>query len=475
MMGYVPTMPEVDEADDPLSLAKALISSLDFLRNALPPPPGGLGSRLAEHLGTDPRGLPGAVERLPASERVNVQVALDEMQRERPQWQLIGLQADVGNFGGFSITTLATGRFGGHVSEQPVEYVRLPVSAAETLKCFRAGLVLTVHNGSPVGVLVFNVERGPQVETVVEVVGGSEETASSFLAELRSIMHERNVFRGKVISFSWGVHGEFGLQFAQVPAVTRRDVVLPDADLDAVEQHTIEVSRFAAQLLEAGQHLRRGVLLYGPPGTGKTHTVMYLCNQLVGRTVILLAGPALRAIGQAGTLARTLSPSMIVIEDVDLIGMDRGLPGAEHNPLLFQLLNEMDGIGNDVDVIFMLTTNRVDLLEPALTARPGRVDRAIEIGLPDDEARRRLFKLYLPDEPISTEVVEIAVARTAGAAAAFIKELARRCVLDRLLRQSTLDEALPRALSEMLDHATPVLQRSLGMAPPTPANRSPGP
>jgi hypothetical protein len=65
-------------------------------------------------------------------------VALDEMQRQRTQWQLIGLQADVGNFGGFSITTLATGRFGGHVSEQPVEYVRLPVSATETLKCFRA-------------------------------------------------------------------------------------------------------------------------------------------------------------------------------------------------------------------------------------------------------------------------------------------------------------------------------------------------
>ena len=53
------------------------------------------------------------------------------------------------------------------------------------------------------------------------------------------------------------------------------------------------------------------------------------------------------------------------------------------NPLLFELLNEMDGLSEDADVIFTLTTNRPDLLEPALAARPGRVDQATEITLPD--------------------------------------------------------------------------------------------
>src|SRR5204862_617247 len=187
------------------------------------------------------------------------------------------------------------------------------------------------------------------------------------LAELKAIMRAKNVFRGKAVSFSFGPHGEFGLQFARIPPVGRSQVILPDADLASIEEHTLGVTRFADELLAAGQHLHRGLLLYGPPGTGKTHTVMYLCNRLEGRTVVLLAGPALRAIGQAGTLARELAPAMVVLEDVDLIGMDRSLPGGEHNPLLFQLLNEMDGIGDDVDVIFVLTTNRVDLLEPALT------------------------------------------------------------------------------------------------------------
>ena len=82
--------------------------------------------------------------------------------------------------------------------------------------------------------------------------------------------------------------------------------------------------------------------------------------------------------------------------------MDRQLPGAEHNALQFQLLNEMDGLAEDADVLFVLTTNQVEMLEPALTARPGRIDQAIELSLPDAQSRRRLVALYtnasLPDD-----------------------------------------------------------------------------
>lgn len=84
---------------------------------------------------------------------------------------------------------------------------------------------------------------------------------------------------------------------------------------------------------------------------------------------------------------------MLVVEDVDLIAEDRGMhPG--HNPLLFQLLNEMDGLAEDADIVFVLTTNRADRLEPALAARPGRIDQAIELRPPDAAARRDLFELY---------------------------------------------------------------------------------
>src|SRR5207248_7334438 len=119
-----------------------------------------------------------------------------------------------------------------------------------------------------------------------------------------------------------------------------------------------------SRLRASGQHLKRGVLLHGAPGTGKTHTVGYLMGHMPQATIVVLSGDALRMIGQACSVARTLQPSVIVIEDVDLIAEQR-VPHAGGHPLLFQLLNEMDGLGEDVDVTFLLTTNRADMLEQA--------------------------------------------------------------------------------------------------------------
>ena len=194
------------------------------------------------------------------------------------------------------------------------------------------------------------------------------------------------MFRGKVLSFSFTEWGGFGVTFHHLPAVGRDDIVLPPGTLDAIERHTVGISRHADALRAAGRHLRRGLLLYGPPGTGKTLSVMYLCGQMPGRTTLLLSGPGAGALGQAAAIARSLQPAMIVLEDVDLVAAGRTQPGMGTNPLLFQLLNEMDGLADDADVVFVLTTNRVDLLEPALAARPGRIDQAVEINLPDSGA-----------------------------------------------------------------------------------------
>src|SRR3546814_14086270 len=87
-------------------------------------------------------------------------------------------------------------------------------------------------------------------------------------------------------------------------------------------------------------------------------------------------------------MSRSLQPSMVVLEDVDLVAMECTMPGHGTNPLLFQLLNEMDGLAEDADIVFVLTTNRVDLLEPALAARPGRIDQAAENKLPDARSEK---------------------------------------------------------------------------------------
>src|SRR3546814_16196143 len=126
---------------------------------------------------------------------------------------------------------------------------------------------------------------------------------------------------------------------------------------------------------------------------------------------------------------------MVVLEDVDLVAMERTMPGHGTNPLLFQLLNEMDGLAEDADIVFVLTTNRVDLLEPALAARPGRIDQAVEVKLPDADSRRRLLELYLRGVAHDLEAPDgraAAVARTEGVSAEVGKGLVGGAVVSGL-------------------------------------------
>jgi ATP-dependent 26S proteasome regulatory subunit len=225
--------------------------------------------------------------------------------------------------------------------------------------------------------------------------------------------------------------------------------------LEEVERQVVGVAEYRQRLQESGQHLKRGLLLHGPPGTGKTHTVRYLIGRLTGVTVVILSGEALGHIGRACSVARVLTPSVVVIEDVDLIGEDRGMHPGSH-PLLFQLLNEMDGLGEDLDVAFVLTTNRADLLERALAERPGRVDQAVEIPLPGASERRRLAELYRGRLELDNAGLGEVVKRTDGVTASFLKELLRRAALLAAQEESQSDGAL-RVSAEQLRRALDVL------------------
>ena len=140
----------------------------------------------------------------------------------------------------------------------------------------------------------------------------------------------------------------------------------------------------------------------------------------------------------------------MIIEDVDLIARSRDHIGTPiQEVLLNKLLNEMDGLREDAEVIFILTTNRPDNLEAALTARPGRIDQAIEFPLPDEDGRAKLIRLYARGVEVEDHVVSSTVSKTKGTSAAFIKELMRRAAQfhfeaggDRQFHSSSIDSAL---------------------------------
>jgi cell division protease FtsH len=198
-------------------------------------------------------------------------------------------------------------------------------------------------------------------------------------------MVERNVFRRQVIAFGKPHLGHAGVGpvvFHRRPELVRDQLVLPAEAPELVERQVLGIARHRERLRASGQHVKRGLLLYGPPGNGKTLTVRYILGQALDHTVMLLTGGSLHLLRPACALARMLSPAIVVLEDVDLVAEERTMVGHASNPVLFDLLNELDGIEGDADVALTLTTNRADLLDPALAARPGRVDLAVGIGVP---------------------------------------------------------------------------------------------
>jgi ATP-dependent 26S proteasome regulatory subunit len=172
---------------------------------------------------------------------------------------------------------------------------------------------------------------------------------------------------------------------------------------------------------------KKGILFYGLPGTGKTHTIHYLASVLPQVTTLLITEEQVSLLSEYMALARLLQPSMVVIEDADLIARDRtAMAGPSQEMFLNKLLNEMDGLRTDADILFILTTNRPETLEAALTSRPGRIDQAIEFPLPDAEGRERLIRLYSHEAPVTDNVVRAIIKLTENVSAAFIKELMRR-------------------------------------------------
>jgi len=424
---------------------------------------------LDAHLGEDSSALPVVTETFAPYDLPNVQVAFNSyLAVEGRTHRLIGLGGSQRRW--MTLSEIVSSSEHAGVALGAVDYTNVPISPDETLACVAFGVYLTEQAGAKLAVLVrLGDERSGEPGLSLEIVCRERDAALAMLAELRALMVQHNVFRGQVISFGESRMGHMTLGpivFHNRPRLERDAIVLPEGVLEHVERQVFGIAEHRERLRAAGQHVKRGLLLHGPPGTGKTLTSRYVAGRAREHTVVVLTGGGLGMVRAACALARMLQPSIVILEDVDLIAQHRAY-GEFGNPLLFEVLNEMDGMAEDADVAFLLTTNRADLLEPALAARPGRVDLAVDIPLPDADARRRLLELYGRGLDLRLSDADAVVDATAGVTASFMKELVRKSALAAALRNGgdplvVTDDDVDASLRELLDEGSALTRVLLG-------------
>lgn len=430
--------------------------------------------KLHKHFKTDPSKLAVIASNFAVYQRPNIQLACDELFSGRGiESEVEGVVA-IDTWDNPTIAKLTRDVTSRRFVSAPVEHQDVPLADGKRLACVTTGIHWVLTRDEPVAMLLTESKQSYPPRITVEVVARTLDVAQQFGRDFVKLVEKSPAFRGQVLSLSMDCHHQVQIHFHKLPEIRREEIVLPAQVLERIDRQAIGFVRHAARLKQAGRHLKRGVLLHGPPGTGKTLSAMYLASLLPGRTVMILTGGGISAIEATGALARALAPVTVILEDVDLIGTMREHQSVSANALLFELLNQMDGLAEDADVLFVLTTNRPDVLEPALASRPGRIDQAIEVPVPDEDCRRRLFALYGKGLDLQMNGMEKLVTNTKGVSAAFIRELLRRSAIlsvesstnqENSAAIAVNDTHVEEALAELMQAGGRFTQVLLGVQP----------
>jgi len=254
------------------------------------------------------------------------------------------------------------------------------------------------------------------------------------------------------------------LQNNDVPQNTFDDVAGADeaiAELEEIKDFLADPAKYAL----LGAKIPKGVLLYGPPGTGKTLLARAVAGEakvpfysISGSDFVeMFVGVGAARVRDLFTQAKANAPAIIFVDEIDAVGRQRGtgMGGGhdEREQTLNQLLVEMDGFESNGQVVLIASTNRPDVLDPALL-RPGRFDRQIPVERPDLKGREDILKVHAKDKPIDKEVELVAYARrTPGFTGADLANVLNEAALlsaregKKAIGNLQIDEAIDRVMA----------------------------
>src|SRR3989344_2575414 len=206
-------------------------------------------------------------------------------------------------------------------------------------------------------------------------------------------------------------------------------------------QEVVEFLKNPKKFEDVGAKIPKGVLLIGPPGTGKTLLARAVAGEanapffsISGSEFVeMFVGVGASRVRDLFAKAKKNSPCIIFVDEIDAVGRRRGsgMGGGhdEREQTLNQILVEMDGFEQGVNVIVLAATNRSDVLDPALL-RPGRFDRRVNIDLPDRKDRKLILETHFKDKPVSKEVdLDSLSAKTVGSSGADLANIANEAAI----------------------------------------------
>jgi transitional endoplasmic reticulum ATPase len=219
-----------------------------------------------------------------------------------------------------------------------------------------------------------------------------------------------------------------------------------------------------------GVEAPKGVLLYGPPGTGKTLLAKAIAHEsdanfITAKGSDLLSkwyGESEKRIAEVFTRARQVAPSIIFLDELDSLAPVRGASTGEPQVtarILNQLLSEMDGLEELRAVVVIGATNRPDMIDPALL-RPGRFDELILVPVPDEGARREIFRVHTENMALAEDVdieklVSLTDQYTGADIAAVCKKAGRYALREDLHAKSVRQKHFLQAIEETGPSVTP--------------------
>src|SRR3989344_280036 len=227
----------------------------------------------------------------------------------------------------------------------------------------------------------------------------------------------------------------------EIPKVKWTDVGGLEDVKEALTESVIWQIKNPESFKRVGIRPPHGVLLYGPPGTGKTHVVKALANEaavnliaIKGPEVLnMFVGESEKRVREIFRRAKQVAPAIILFDEIDAIAPRRGAEVGSRvsEQVVSQLLTEMSGIEDVEGVVVIATTNRPDIIDPALL-RPGRFDRLIYTPAPEEKTRLEILNIHTRSMPLKEVDLEKIAERTEGYSGADLEAVAREAGLSAL-------------------------------------------